>query len=854
MREFCIKKKIWLPAASFFLTVLTLSAVFAVAGLFPFGEKTLAWGDMSQQVVPLLMEWKDILSGQAGMFLNLQNAGGMSFWGVFFFFLASPLHLLVVFVSKPNIYLLVNLLVLLKLSLAAATAAVFFQRESPKLSPPACVALSLAYGLCGYGMLYYQNLVWLDVQCLFPLLLLSFLRLIEEGRSLLFTLVLGLTIVLNYYLSYMVLLVLILCGGVFLGLYVPKERRREVAGKLGYSALAALLLTGVVWLPALLQCLGSARTGGGLVEGLREGPFWAKMTTTLPVLLGSIGGAALPALFWRGKGSPKARAIGVCWGLTVLPMLVEPANKLFHTGSYQAFPARYGYVPVLLGLWYLAVVEGVSEGKFGRRRGETPLWGVLALPLAAGAWLLLCQYERATGYVRTLWVDGPAFQVLGVFWLACLVALLVICFWPARRTMAGWALLALCLLQGGVQAGVFIAPAANVPSTSLAVLGAGAPADSGLYRAKPQQKFCHVNLLGAAGFPSLTHYTSLTDSRYLDTMKKLGYSAYWMEVSGCGGTGVSDILLSNKYVLGRDLAWYATGSGDLGYVLPAGRLPETLPLGDRLALQNSLARAITGEDAFTRYVPVEGGPAGSGGQLSLEPGVVRYRVQATRPITLYFDAFACVSTRLREEINDAFAISVNGKEQVARYPTQGQNGILELGSFEGEAVEVEVTVKKPVELCSFGLWGLERQAAGELAAALPNASLRWENGGLVGTAQAGPGQALFLSVPLYRGMEVRVNGACTQPRTVLGCLMEIPLPEGESRISISYTPAGLWAGGAASLTTGLLLGALWALRHNPAVRRLWAGWCRIAPALLYTAVGAVLLGVYLLPVLLCLTG
>ena len=114
---------VWPPAAACLLTAILLCSVFAGYGLYPFGANTLAWGDMEQQVIPLM---QDILAGKGDILLNLQNAGGMSFWGVFFFFLSSPFTFLVALVEKTQIYDLVNLLVLLKISLSAITASLLF--------------------------------------------------------------------------------------------------------------------------------------------------------------------------------------------------------------------------------------------------------------------------------------------------------------------------------------------------------------------------------------------------------------------------------------------------------------------------------------------------------------------------------------------------------------------------------------------------------------------------------------------------------------------------------------------------------------------------------------------------------
>lgn len=67
--------------APVFVMIILLS-VFYACHLYPFGDKTLSWCDMNQQVIPFLMDFKDILSGKADMFLNMQNAGGMSFWEI----------------------------------------------------------------------------------------------------------------------------------------------------------------------------------------------------------------------------------------------------------------------------------------------------------------------------------------------------------------------------------------------------------------------------------------------------------------------------------------------------------------------------------------------------------------------------------------------------------------------------------------------------------------------------------------------------------------------------------------------------------------------------------------------------
>ena len=137
--------------------LLIMGFAFYRHGLYPFGDGTVSWCDMSQQVIPLLTDFKDIFTGKDGMFLNFHNAGGMDLWGVFFFFIASPYTLLVLFVDKADIIYLVNILTVLKMMTAAVTAQIYFRSCQKKLDPYIGAVLSVIYAFCGYGMLYHHK-------------------------------------------------------------------------------------------------------------------------------------------------------------------------------------------------------------------------------------------------------------------------------------------------------------------------------------------------------------------------------------------------------------------------------------------------------------------------------------------------------------------------------------------------------------------------------------------------------------------------------------------------------------------------------------------------------------------------
>ena len=84
------REKIWnFVACCAHATLGLVLIVFAYLDYFRL-EKTLSWCDMNQQVVPFVVDFKNILSGQSNLFLNMSNAGGTSFWGILLFFISSP--------------------------------------------------------------------------------------------------------------------------------------------------------------------------------------------------------------------------------------------------------------------------------------------------------------------------------------------------------------------------------------------------------------------------------------------------------------------------------------------------------------------------------------------------------------------------------------------------------------------------------------------------------------------------------------------------------------------------------------------------------------------------------------------
>ncbi len=869
------------------LVVSIMLSVYAASRLFPFGTGTISWCDMNQQVIPFLMDFKDILLGKANMFLNLKNAGGMSFWGVFLFFIASPFSFLVLFTEKAQIYYLVNILLILKMAACSVTASLFFRAKFPRLNFLQVSALAVMYSFCGYTMFYYQNIVWLDVMCLFPILLLGLDRLFHQGRFLLYSLVFAAILAVNFYLCYMVVIFLILAAGVYLFLCVPKRERGRHVLLFGLATVASVLATGVVWLPSLLQVLSSARMGN-VVSSLRAGGFWAKLDTTVPVLLctAAVFAGMIMVLYLRNYWNQGIRWLLCMMVLLFLPIFVEPINKIWQTGSYQSFPVRYGYIPVFLGLILCAAVISFIKGSRTEYSGGKLFPGIALAALAAvmfcAGTILKLDYRDVTVYTRTLWGDERSFRLLLLFAvtgvLAYLILFLLYHYGKIREMFFSILLCSFAVVEAVFYSNVYIASAGNNAQYYFPILDLSDRIDdSSLYRVKMKQKFFDVNLIGSMGYNSLSHYTSLTSQNYMFAMKKLGYSSYWMEVNSNGGTKLTDAVLGNRYTIERtdripegQNAVYGNGlysivknnlSLSIGFPFRTDKIQtlKNLSGGTRLELQESLFHSLfdTDEDLFVPYEPSSYDNVtmtrGSRYCFTLSDtgyeGTVDYQIPVSGTQTLYFDSFDQLSNRLYEPINSSFSITVNGTMLQIDYPTQPDNGLINLGTFTNQTVSVQIGILRDVSVKSFGIAGLRDHVLSTAVAATPQASLQPSGNSISGTVTADSGgEYLFLPINYGSGYSASVNGMSTPIYLVFDTFMAIPLQKGVNRICLSYIPPGFQMGVILSAVGLLCLIILYRISKRRCAQH-WKTGEHVAMTLFTILFGLVIAAVYVAPLL-----
>ena len=412
--------------ASFLLPFLLLTGIYALAGIAPFGEHTLLLADGQGQYQSFFALYQDIFAGRADPFYSFGKLLGGPVAGLYAYYLASPLNLLLLLFPKEQISLGVDWLILLKLSACGLTMGLYLKGVG-RLRP-ASLVFTTAYALCGYNNAYAWCVMWLDAVVLLPLVALGIERILEKGRPLLYVLSLALAIISCFYTGYM------LCG--FSVLYLlwrllrDTESLRRLPWKhLGQYTLASLLAGGLsAWmlLPGFLALSG----------GVPVTPYESVARLSYPAALRILGwllpgrepGGALVLAALAGIALAFALALTVLvlalfrfrrpWALLTLGLCAE-FFLLWHAlvdvpicREELLFSERHVFSKLLLGLVpYWEFYDGspnLYAGSLSLLLGLS-FFGNRALPRrerGAGALLFLAMLASACFYLPNLFWHG----------------------------------------------------------------------------------------------------------------------------------------------------------------------------------------------------------------------------------------------------------------------------------------------------------------------------------------------------------------------------------------------------------------------------------------------------------------
>lgn len=210
--------------------------------------------DLGGQYINIFDYLLDVFKGNKNIIYSFSNGLGGSMYGAFFYYLSSPLNIFLVFANSNNIHIFIIILIFIKIGLCGLTMYIYLLKNK-NLNNICRLIFSTSYALMTFNIMYYFCTMWLDVIYLAPIILLFLDKILENKKSYLYTIFLFISIVSNYYMSYIlcIFIVLYFIFRVLTKYDLKKDKKiiKEIIIKFIIHSLLAGLLASFMILPIL---------------------------------------------------------------------------------------------------------------------------------------------------------------------------------------------------------------------------------------------------------------------------------------------------------------------------------------------------------------------------------------------------------------------------------------------------------------------------------------------------------------------------------------------------------------------------------------------------------------------------
>lgn len=832
-------------------SVALFCLLFSYKKMYPFGDGSVAITDLYSQYLPLLYHFYDVVTGQKNLFLDFSVSGGANLYADTINEVLNPFNYVLLVFGRDRIYQAVNVLVLLYSTASAVTAHIFLEKTASGRRFQN-VPLALCYGCCGYMAYNYQIIKWMIFPVIFPLFCLALLRLLREKKGGWYAVLLAWQLMLSIQLGFMTLLFSLFAGAIWLYTCERKENRTKKMGCMGIYTLIGICISAAVLLPSAILLLQSARSGENLSyfgvmkrHGLDD-LFERLFQIANPVLMGLLFASGRS---WKCKRrsaaeQEKRSAAERFWlYLTVflwLTVLLEPANLLWHMGSYVCFPVRYGYMAVL-SMAALAVVrkerdaddfrtENVCKHPARLRLRCVFLLVASAVSTLGAVCLTLIWEERLVQAFSSLAISKVCPKETAV--TAVVLLLVGVSAWCGQKALQaktsgektkgtglpGMAVLGALVAGFCVYTMILLPPdyavrqeneAAYRQMTEIAKQAekknAASAELSWLLAREADRDDLPINAALVDRKGSISGYFPTESKQTKAVLESLGYLAPWVSVRAVGGTEISDTMLRNGFVFSKEvLGQSGSGSSVLSNQRAWAELlsAEGVEAEHRQASEEEQSVDVTTDPKeYTNIMEVF--PAQ---ELVLEDGTLC--ISVTDKQLLYLDA-----GRSADEI----FVSVNGEP--VEIPEKNQmasaHRLIWLGTFEAQEVMIFVTDRMgtPVAAQEMELGALHEntwQAALQSGTARilqpSELSISERNAEIHVSVSTAEGETLFVPFVAIDGWKGIQNGKTVDIKPILGGFLGITLAEGENEVVFSFEEPGMKAGvGISALGVAFLL-------------------------------------------------
>lgn len=246
---------------AFLVPFVLMTTAFALMKVSPFGDQQILVTDLWHQYYPFLVDFQDKLKHGESLFWSWTQGGGVNYFALMSYYLASPLNFVSVFIPSEWLREFLMFSVVIKVACAGMFMAIFL-RSVYRKNDFSLVLFGCCFSFCAFFMGYYWNTIWLDTVCITPLVVLGAVKLLTENKFRLYVVTLALSLLANYYIGLFTCIFVLL---VFIAYNIVKwENVKTFFTKLmrmGIFSLIAIGITAFFLLPAFFGLQNTNASG-----------------------------------------------------------------------------------------------------------------------------------------------------------------------------------------------------------------------------------------------------------------------------------------------------------------------------------------------------------------------------------------------------------------------------------------------------------------------------------------------------------------------------------------------------------------------------------------------------------------
>ena len=826
------------------ITCAVIVFIYVFKGIWPFGANRIDYFDNMQQVAPLYAHLWDWMHGKASLWFDWYTGFGTNVsMSISAFSMLSPFNLLLYLFPRTLILESISILTLVKMIFMAVAMYAYINKKYNNLSYNMKVAFSLMYTFCGYTVLYGSCFTpWMDIVALFPLLMLAYENMMQTGKKLFYIIMVAIIFIINYYLGAMSLVYIFLISGAYVLLMSKKEKIKEHAWNLGIGTVAGLGLSCFVLVPVMMQLSGSQRGGSG--QGIVSQYIgWIKSAIISDgqmaafqrwMMLYGMAFAAAVIIMGLKKFKEEKNTIRYMISLlliSLLPIVVEGINLMWHFGSYNGYTLRNGYI---VAFTLITVAAYFAQRMFEEVTADKKqlVKQLVIFVVAAAVYAVIYNIIPSNDIILAAFI----------LFIAIFIAAFIFYNKKLKKDGIGFdfnTIIAIVAIEVFIGAYSLIGPPKFYEYEPYQygdyVQAANEVKDSLDIEESVTDRIVNSDISLNANYPlilrrsAMSSFTAALQSDTQSYSKKFGYSKYFFWLLDSGGTVFTNSLFHVTQAVNvneLDSQMYTALRSDGDYTLYDAnyKLPFAMSVNKNITRQDFSGNWEDLHNIFYKALTNDTQDIVNGmSYTKKESSVIReYNVRADGKQAVYIN-IVDVNNR-NTDANASWLISsmhiyVNGEAVLVptlgdvkntAYFTDYNNNLVYLGTFENENFTIRVEYDDPwyLKVSEVSFAGLDMDKMQSLVdkhaddyceTSYTSDSLTVKLNG------SGVNNMALIPVVYSDNWNVKVNGKKVKAKSVCGLFTGVDIHAGENVIEMTFEPKGKKAGMLISLATLIMM-------------------------------------------------